>query len=119
VSRFVVAFSESGETPGRALTPEESLRLFATAESKDEWLVAYLAAVVANDRGVELRNLKLGDVDSDARKIAIRRSKRVGRRALEQVASVAKPDTILAGIVSRSLASSIAPSTGRTRDVPG
>lgn len=69
---------ESGESPGRALTSEESVRLFATAEAKQEWLVAFLAAVVANDsgmRGVELRNLRLRDVDLNAKRIAIRRSK--------------------------------------------
>lgn len=57
---------ESGESPGRALTPEESLRLFSTAESNEHWLAAYCAAVIANDtsmRGVELKNLTLADVD--------------------------------------------------------
>jgi integrase len=47
-------------------------------ETKDDWLVAFLAAVVANDsgmRGVELRNLQLRNIDVDARKITIRRSK--------------------------------------------
>jgi integrase len=69
---------ESGESPGRALTPDESLRLFTTAESKDGWMVAYRAAIVANDSGmrsVELRNLRLADVDTDARRITIRKSK--------------------------------------------
>ena len=69
---------EIGESPGRALTPEESLRLFTTAESKDEWFVVYQAAIVANDtgmRGVELRNLRLADIDINSRKILIRRSK--------------------------------------------
>ena len=42
------------------------------------WSVAYRAAIVANDsgmRGVELRNLRLRDIDLENRKIAIRRSK--------------------------------------------
>ncbi len=69
---------EGGETPGRALTPDESLRLFTIAESKDEWFVAYHAAIVANDtgmRGVELRHLRLANISVDARKIEIRRTK--------------------------------------------
>lgn len=69
---------ESGQSPGWALSPEESLRLFTTAESNQDWFTAYHAAIVANDsgmRGVELRNLRLQDIDIDARKITIRRSK--------------------------------------------
>jgi len=69
---------ESGDSPGRALTPEESLRLFTTAESNQDWFVPYRAAIIANDsgmRGVELRNLRLRDVDLENRKITIRRSK--------------------------------------------
>jgi integrase len=65
-------------SPGRSLSPEESLRLFTTAESKEDWFVACHATFIAYDtgmRGVELRNLKLADVDVDARKITIRRSK--------------------------------------------
>ncbi len=70
--------SEAGQSPGRALSPDESLKLFTAAESKDEWMVAYQAAVVANDtgmRGVELRNLRLADIDTVAGKIVIRRTK--------------------------------------------
>jgi integrase len=72
---------KSGETPGRSLTPDESLCLFTTAESNPDWLVAYLAAVIANDtgmRGVELKNLRLADVNVDQRKVAIKRSKTDG-----------------------------------------
>lgn len=64
--------------PGRALSPEEALRLFDMAESKPEWIVAYLATVIANDtgmRGVELRNLRLGDIDVDGRILTIGKSK--------------------------------------------
>lgn len=69
---------ESGETPGRALTPEESLRLFTTAASNDDWMVAYCAAIIANDtgmRGVELKTLRLADIDIESRKLTILRSK--------------------------------------------
>jgi len=69
---------KSAAAPGRALSPEESLRLFTIAESKQEWFVACYATLIAYDtgmRGVELRNLQLRDIDIEARKITIRRSK--------------------------------------------
>jgi integrase len=69
---------ESGDSPGRALSPEESLNLFTTAESNRDWFVPYRAAIVANDsgmRGVDLRNLRLRDIDLDGRKLTIRISK--------------------------------------------
>jgi integrase len=74
----VKPLKESGETPGRALTAEETLGLFEMAETKPEWLVAYLTTTIANDtgmRGVELRNLRVVDVDVDNRVINIGRSK--------------------------------------------
>jgi hypothetical protein len=42
---------KSGERAGRSLSPDESLRLFTTADSNPDWLAAYLAAIVANDTG--------------------------------------------------------------------
>jgi integrase len=72
---------KSGERPGRSLSSDESLRLFTAAESNANWLVAYLAAVVANDTGmrsVELRHLRLKDLSSDGRKITVNRSKTDG-----------------------------------------
>lgn len=72
---------KGGEKPGRSLTSEESLRLFSTAESNPDWLVAYLAAIVTNDtgmRGVELKNLQLGDLGTDGKQISINRSKTHG-----------------------------------------
>ncbi len=39
-----IRLPETSSPPGQALTPEESVRLFTTAESKDGWLTAYLAA---------------------------------------------------------------------------
>jgi integrase len=69
---------ETNSPPGRALTPEESVRLFTIAESKDEWLTAYLAATVANDtgmRGVELKHVRVADIDVDNRKLTITRAK--------------------------------------------
>jgi integrase len=69
---------ESTVNVGRALTPDEELRLFTTAENNPDWFVACHAAIVANHtgmRGVELRNLRIRDLDLDHRQITIRRSK--------------------------------------------
>jgi len=74
----VKPLKESGESPGRALTAEESLKLFELAATKPEWLGAYLATIVANDtgmRGIELPSLRLADVDIENRLIKISRSK--------------------------------------------
>ncbi len=63
---------------GRVLTAKEKKILFATAGTKDEWKVAYCAAVLAVSttcRGVELKNLRWRDVDLFGRSITIRRSK--------------------------------------------
>jgi integrase len=63
---------------GRVLTPEQKKILFATAGTKEDWKVAYCAAVLAVSttcRGVELKSLRWSDVDLFARSITIRRSK--------------------------------------------
>jgi integrase len=62
----------------RVLTKEDKKLLFDTAASKDEWLVAYCAAVLAVNttcRGIELKHLRWRDVDLFDRAIVIRRSK--------------------------------------------
>jgi len=72
---------ESTVSAGRALTPEQALTLFTIAESNDDWMVAYNAAIVANDtgmRGVELKHLRLCDIDTAGRKIMIGRTKTKG-----------------------------------------
>ena len=51
---------------GRALTPEEELKLFETASSRAEWSVVFwisLVAVNTTAGGIELRNVRLGDID--------------------------------------------------------
>jgi integrase len=58
---------------GRALTPEEELRLFATASSRPEWEVVFcISRITANTTagGVELRNARLGDIDLKAQTLA-------------------------------------------------
>jgi integrase len=70
--------SEAGESPGRALNPRRVARSVQDRGKQGRMVVPYQAAIVANDTGmrsVELRNLKLGDIDIDARKITIRRAK--------------------------------------------
>ena len=71
---------------GRVLTADQKKLLFDTAASKDEWLAAYCAAVLAVNttcRGIELKNLRWADADLFQREMAIRRSKTdAGRRDL-------------------------------------
>ncbi len=63
---------------GRALTPDEKLRLLRIAQIRPEWQTAYLASVLALNttmRGCELKGLRWGDVDLLARTLSVRRSK--------------------------------------------
>jgi len=63
---------------GRALAPDEKLRLLRIAASRPEWGTAYLASVLALNttmRGCELKGLRWGDVDLMALKLTVRRSK--------------------------------------------
>ena len=63
---------------GWALTAEEKTRLFETAGQRPEWLVAHCAATLAASttcRGVELKHLKLENVDLFKRTLLVERSK--------------------------------------------
>jgi integrase len=63
---------------GRALRPEEKLRLLKIAQSRPEWETAYLASVLALNttmRGCEIRQLRWRDVDLMDHSLVIRRSK--------------------------------------------
>jgi len=63
---------------GRALAPDEKLRLLRIAQSCPEWQTAYLASVLALNttmRGCELKGLRWGDIDLLARTLTVRRSK--------------------------------------------
>ena len=60
---------------GRALTPEQELRLFSVASSRGEWNVAFWVSLLAANTtagGCELRNLRLGDIDLAARMLCIK-----------------------------------------------
>ena len=66
---------------GRVLKPEEEVRLLEVARSKPEWMVAYHGTVIENEtglRGVELRNLQLGQIDLMAKELHIHKSKTHG-----------------------------------------
>jgi len=61
---------------GCALTREELSRLFAVASSRPEWLVAFLASVLAANtglRGGEIKKLRLQNLDLSTRRIRIDR----------------------------------------------
>lgn len=61
---------------GRALSLDELRRLEIAAQQNDRWLVAYNAELLAANsglRGGEIKRLKLGDVDLEARRLRIRR----------------------------------------------
>ncbi len=71
---------------GRALQPEEKLRLLKVAQSGSEWETAYLASVLALNttmRGCEVKQLRWRDVDLMDHSLVIRRSKtRAGERVI-------------------------------------
>jgi integrase len=71
---------------GRALAPDEKLRLLKLAKSRPEWETAYLAAVLALNttmRGCEIKGLRWRDIDLLDRSLTIRRSKtRAGERMI-------------------------------------
>jgi integrase len=67
---------------GRALTPEEEVRLIDVAKSCPRWNVAYHATVLENEtgmRGVEIRKLQVKSVCVDAREIRLPKRKTKAR----------------------------------------
>jgi integrase len=76
---------------GRALQPDEKLRLLKTAQSKPEWETAYLAAVLALNttmRGCEIKHLRWRDIDFIDHSLVIRHGKtRAGERMIPLNAS--------------------------------
>jgi integrase len=78
ISEDVKALPERHGDVGKVLPADLKLKLFETAASKPEWMVAHCAAVLAVSttcRGVEIRNLRWQDVDLFSRVATIRRSK--------------------------------------------
>jgi integrase len=76
---------------GRALQPDEKLRLLKVARCRPEWETAYLASVLALNttmRGCEVKGLRWRDVDLLDHSLVIRRSKtRAGERVIPLNAS--------------------------------
>lgn len=70
--------AENHSVVGRALIAEDKVRLFEIAASKDEWMAAYCAAVIAVNttcRGVEIPTLRWRDLDLAKSVVHINRSK--------------------------------------------
>jgi len=60
---------------GRALTPEQELRLFEVASSRPEWKVAFWVSLISANTtagGCEIRNLRIGDADLETRMLHVR-----------------------------------------------
>jgi integrase len=74
---------------GRALNLDELRRLETAAASDDKWLVAYCAEVLAantGSRGCEIKQLQIGMVDLDSKRITISRKStktNAGQRIVE------------------------------------
>jgi integrase len=78
VADHVRNLPERQQTIGRALTPEERQRLFASAASNPEWEHVYCAAMVAANtsmRPVQVKHLRRRDVDLHKKLVYVRRSK--------------------------------------------
>jgi integrase len=60
---------------GRALSPEQELRLFAVASTRSEWNVAYWVSLITASTtagGCEIRNLRLQDIDMVTKTLSVR-----------------------------------------------
>jgi integrase len=78
ISEDVKALPEGRGAVAKVLPPDLKQKLFETAASRPEWMVAHCAAVLAVSttcRGVEIKNLRWQDVDLFNRVATIRRSK--------------------------------------------
>ncbi len=71
---------------GRAMSPDEKLRLLRVAASRPEWQVARFATILALNttmRGCEIRELRWRDIDLLGRKLTVMRSKtQAGERVI-------------------------------------
>jgi integrase len=60
---------------GRALSPEQEIKLFSAASTRREWSVAFWSSLLAANTtagGCEIRNLRLGDIDLQTRTLYVR-----------------------------------------------
>jgi integrase len=66
IQEDVKRLAEESQNVGRAITPQQKERLFEIAASKEEWTMAYSAALIAANttmRGCELKALRWKDVN--------------------------------------------------------
>jgi integrase len=78
IAEDVRMFPEDQKPIGKVLVAEQKQKLLETAASRDSWMVAYNAAVLAANttcRGVELKHLRWTNVEFENREIHICRSK--------------------------------------------
>jgi integrase len=98
--------------PRATRPPELKGKLFETAASRPEWMVAHCAAVLAVSptcRGVEIKNLRWQDVDLFGKIATIRRSKTTaGHRTISLNSN---PMASLACWKARGLSAAVSPST--------
>ena len=60
---------------GKALSPEQELKLFNVASSRGEWNVAFGVSLIAANTtagGCEIRNLRLQDIQTEAKTLCVR-----------------------------------------------
>jgi len=63
------------KTIGRALSPEQELKLFSVASSRPEWSVAFWVSLIAANTtagGCEIRNLRLQDIQMEAKALYVK-----------------------------------------------
>jgi len=77
---------KEGGTIGRALSPEQKMKLLEVASTKPEWEVAYWAAILALNttmRAADIRSLRWQDIDLFARLLTVPKSKtKAGERTI-------------------------------------
>jgi hypothetical protein len=69
--------SVRGSPPKRRAhgTPEQELKLFTVASSRSEWTLAFLISLITANTtagGVELRNVRLSDIDFKSKTLSVR-----------------------------------------------
>ncbi len=77
---------KEGGTIGRALSPEQKIKLLEVASTKPEWEIAYQAAILARNttmRAADIKSLRWQDLDFFGRTLTIPKSKtKAGERTI-------------------------------------
>jgi integrase len=77
---------------GRALTSEQLQHLQKIAASRDDWMVAYSAAIITSNcgmRGGEVKALRMGAIDLEERRLSITRGKSEAARRMVELNAAA------------------------------